>query len=445
MRDSIALVYPFHREESPAEEEKLFPPLSIAYLAGQMKERSLHVSVHDGTFLTPEDLVRNVAGDDPGIVSMYIMITLCRHAASHLRELRELLPDALFIAGGPLPTLYPERFAVDFDVVFCGEGDLTVPRFCDDYCRSGCVPVGLSTLDLTSYPGICTGHGDSIVRVPPVHHPVETIDRLPLPDRSLFDHRRYREFWRRREGHAMTSIMITRGCPFSCDFCSKPVWGNEYRKPSLDRVFAEIDDILSYGYDRIWIADDSFTLDSGYLVAFCERKIDEDLPFTWTCLSRVNGLDAHTVRTMRDAGCVRVYLGLESGDDDTLRLMGKKVTVAEGIRAVGLFRDKGIETAGFFMVGYPGETEESIAETLRLAVDLPLDDISINVPYPLPGSPLFSRVACIDPAADWETANEVSFLYTSEFDEQALRGKILEAREAFRKKRRAMREDQSLL
>ena len=233
----------------------------------------------------------------------------------------------------------------------------------------------------------------------------------------------------------MTSIMVTRGCPYSCDFCSKPVWGNDYRRPSLERVFAEIRDILSYGYDRLWIADDSFTLDLKYLRDFCERKIGKGLSFTWTCLSRVDRLDEEIVGLMKDAGCVRVHLGLESGNDDTLRLMGKRVAVADGIEAVRLFRQAGIETAGFFIVGYPGETEESIDETLALATTLPLDEISINVPFPLPGSPLFSRVASVDTTADWNTANEVSFIYESEFDEAWLRERIERAKERFREKK----------
>lgn len=276
--------------------------------------------------------------------------------------------------------------------------------------------------------------------MPPVHHPVETIETLPLPDRSGFDHRRYQEFWEQTAGCRMTTILITRGCPFSCDFCSKPVWGNEFRKPSLDRVFAEIREILALGYDRLWIADDSFTLDTRYLREFCTRKVRERLPFTWVCLSRVDRLDSAIVGLMREAGCVRVYLGLESGNDETLRLMGKQATVAEGIEAVRLFREAGIETSAFFIVGYLGETEQSVDDTLTLASSLPLDEISINVPFPLPGSPLFSRVGSVDTTVDWDKANDITFIYQSEFDESVLREKIQRAGGLFRERKRERKE-----
>jgi anaerobic magnesium-protoporphyrin IX monomethyl ester cyclase len=441
--EGVALIYPYFLEEQPVEEEKLFPPLSVAYLSSQLKERSVPVSVHDGTFHSPQEVIRNVAQEVPAIVSIYLMITMVQNGSYLLDSLRKLLPDTLFITGGPLPSLYPERFAGAFDIVFRGEGDLTVARFCDEYRNSGCTPADLSALDLSLYPGIYQHRGNRVISAPPVHHSVAVIEALPLPDRSSFDHIRYQEFWERTAGCRMTTIMITRGCPYSCDFCSKPVWGSNFRKPSLDRVFAEIQEILALGYDRLWIADDSFTLDTGYLWEFCERKIRESLSFTWVCLSRVDRLDESIIRLMRDAGCVRVYLGLESGNDETLRLMGKRASVREGIEAVHLFRKVGIETSGFFIVGYPGETQKSIDDTLALASSLQLDEISINVPFPLPGSPLFSRLSSIDTTADWDKANEITFIYQSEFDEAVLREKIKQAMDLFRKRKQKRNEAQS--
>ena len=106
-----------------------------------------------------------------------------------------------------------------------------------------------------------------------MHHPAAILDRLPLPDRTGFDHHRYQEAMEQAVGLKQTSIIVTRGCPFSCDFCSKPVWGDLFRKPPLERVFREIDEILSLGYTGLWIADDCFTLDTDYLSEFCHGMI----------------------------------------------------------------------------------------------------------------------------------------------------------------------------
>jgi anaerobic magnesium-protoporphyrin IX monomethyl ester cyclase len=138
---------------------------------------------------------------------------------------------------------------------------------------------------------------------------------------------------------------------------------------------------------------------------------------------------------MKRAGCIRVYLGLESGSNETLRLMNKRVTVEQGIRAVHLFSQAGIGTAGFFMVGYPGETVESVEKTFALVLSLPLDEAWFTIPLPLPGTPLFARVADLRKWEDWEVSNQVKFVFPSEFDERWLERRINETMEAFWKKK----------
>ncbi len=424
MSGGVALVYPHFREHDPVEKEKLFPPLGIAGLAAQLRERAIPVSVHDCTFLSFNEAVQEIVAQEPRIVGIYTMITMSRHAFEMLRVLRTRIPLCLFLSGGPLPTLYPAQFAGAFDLVLRGECDTSLPLFCSDYLSVCISPADLPALPLGSYPGLYLRTGTSVIENPPVHNPATILGQLPLPDRSGFDHARYRKFWRDEYGYTITSILITRGCPYSCDFCSKPVWGSLFRTPPLDRVFSEIENIRRYGYERLWIADDSFTLDDAFLRGFCERMIRAGVPMEWHCLSRVDNITPGIAELMRQAGCRKVYLGLESGNDETLRMMGKRATVAEGIRAVRIFRDTEIGTCGFFIVGYPGESKESIRQTLGLVSSLPLDEVSVNVPFPLPGSPLFSRVSGLESTADWERANEIRFMYRSEFDEDWLKSEI---------------------
>ncbi len=235
------------------------------------------------------------------------------------------------------------------------------------------------------------------------------------------------------DGSKTTSIITTFGCPFSCDFCSRPVFGNLFRRRNLDSVFDEIGQIRQLGYDSLWIADDNFTLDLEFLQEFCRRIAGRDI--TWSCLSRVTGIDEEITRLMKASGCRRVYLGLETGNQDTLTLMKKRATVEEGKNAVRLFHQAGIEVAAFFIVGYPGETLPSIEDTFRFALELPLDSISFNVPYPLPGSQLFERVSKVDKSKDWNVENEVTFLYESEFDPEWLARRIGETMQAFADKK----------
>lgn len=426
-------MYPYFRSKDPV--EKLFPPLGIAYLASQIEGRGIPVRVVDCTFETFDDVVDGIAGARPAIVGISIMVTMSGNAFDLLAALQERLPATLFVAGGPLPTVYPQMFAGRFDVVFRGESDVTFPDFCRDYLSAGDGPALLKTMKSEDYPGLYAEIDGRVVATPPVHHPAKILDRLPLPDRTGFDHRRYREAMEQTAGLKQTSMIITRGCPFSCDFCSKPVWGDLFRKPPLEKVFREIDAILSLGYTSLWIADDCFTLDTGYLTEFCHGMIRRGRPIGWTCLSRVERLTPGLVDLMKRAGCIRVYLGLESGSNNTLRLMNKRVTVEQGTRAVELFSRAGVGTAGFFMVGYPGETIGHIEATFDLALSLPLDEVSFTVPLPLPGTPLFSRVADLGSWEDWEVSNQVKFVFPSEFDEHWLGRRIDETMAAFRKKK----------
>jgi anaerobic magnesium-protoporphyrin IX monomethyl ester cyclase len=134
-----------------------------------------------------------------------------------------------------------------------------------------------------------------------------------------------------------------------------------------------------------------------------------------------------------------VYLGLESGSPDTLRRMNKQSTLAAGVQAVEQFRAAGIETAAFFIVGYPGDTPADVEATFKFALSLPLDDMSFNVPFPLPGSGLFERVKGIDPAGDWRVENDLTFIYSSEFDPDWLRRGVARTLEEFHRRRKSTR------
>ena len=360
------------------------------------------------------------------------MVSLSRNTFRIVEMVSKRHPDCLLVGGGPMPTLYPERYSEHFDIIFRGEVDLSFPRFCQDYFMQKITRENLAQLPLESYDGLFIRKRKLEFDNPTLHYPEEVIQSFPLPDRGDFDHATYQKVWQEKGGSKTTSIITTFGCPYSCDFCSKPVYGDLFRRRNLDIVFDEIEQIRSLGYDHLWIADDTLTLNFKYLESFCNRISQAGMK--WSCLSRSSGIDEEIAHMMKEADCQRVYLGLETANQATLELMNKKTTVEEGIRAVHQFRNAGIEVAAFFIVGYPGESLSSIEETFQLALNLPLDYISFNVPYPLPGSKLFERVSGLDENRDWNKENEITFIYESEFDEDWLRLRIDETMQAFEEK-----------
>jgi anaerobic magnesium-protoporphyrin IX monomethyl ester cyclase len=427
----VALVYPYFRTRSAT--ELLFPPLGIASLASQLHVLGIETKIFDCTFETFEGIQEKLTSYQPDIVGIYSMVTLSRNTFRIASMVRSDLPGSLLVAGGPLPTLYPERFGAFFDVVFRGESDLSFPRFCKDLPGSKLSGWRLNELPLESYAGLFIQKDGFHIENPTIHHPEKELNSFPLPYRGDFDHAAYQQVWTQQNSPRTTSILITLGCPFSCDFCSRPIFGNLFRRRNLDLVFDEIEQIRHLGYDSLWIADDNFTLDIAYLKEFCRRMTGRKME--WSCLSRVTRIDEDLTRFMKASGCQRVYLGLETGNKDTLALMKKQATLEEGRNAVHLFHEAGIEVAAFFIVGYPQETVSAIEDTFRYALELPLDYISFNVPFPLPGSRLFDRVSQLDKDKDWETENEVTFVFKSEFDPGWLQRRIQQTMQAFAEKK----------
>ena len=430
MNKKVALIYPYFLTDSSI--HILFQPLGIASLASQIKVYDIEVRQFDCTFEEFNNIIDKIILFNPSIIGIYIMTTLSRNAIKILKALKDKLPNELFICGGPLPTLYPNHFSGYFDAVFQGEADCYFPLFCFDFINNDLNTKNFfEFMDLSKYKGIYTEKNGKIMKTESINNDEMTINNLPLPDRRGTDYKKYQEFWSKNYGYQPATIMLTYGCPFNCDFCSKPVFGNLFRKRNLDKVIEEIKDIKILGFDNLWIADDSLTLDNKYLEAFCQKLIQENINIQWSCLSRIKGITESLINLMNKAGCFKIYLGLESGDNKTLKLMKKETTVEQGIRAVSIIKKAGIETVGFFIVGYPGETLDSIEKTFNLALSLELEEIYFTVPYPLPGSELFKRVVGVQTHNDWDLENEVKFLFDTEFDIKYLKRRIDETMDQF--------------
>lgn len=434
----VMLVYPYRYTGAP--HASPFHPLGISQLAALLKDEGIDTAVLDCTFLDSETISGRIRASGARIVGIYAMMTMREGALEIAGEVRRLLPCALLAFGGPLPTLRPRQFLEHSDVVFRGEAVVSFPRFCRDFLagRIRLRANGPRRSRTERYPGLFTKDGAREVAPPPVHSAARHLDGLPLPDRSGYDHRRYQDFWRDREGWAPSLLMTSYGCPHGCEFCSRPVFGRRFRRRTAARVIEEMGQVRALGYDGLRISDDSFLLNRRHAEGICRMMISERLDLSWTCLARVDQIDGEEVRLMKRAGCRKVYFGLESGDDAVLRLMGKRSTVGQAERAVRAFAREGVGTAGYFMVGYPGETMETVERTFAWALSLPLDEISFTIPYPLPGTPLYRRVSGVAEKEDWSYENENHFVYASSFDEALLRRRIAETMEAFGGRRKAV-------
>jgi anaerobic magnesium-protoporphyrin IX monomethyl ester cyclase len=374
--------------------------LGLGYIAAYLKQQGISVKIVDCTFLNQKQALTKIIDSKPKIIGIQVMYSMRKKSL----ELARLLKDhcELLVAGGALPTTQPEVFLSDFDVAVLGEGEQTMLEIINQFENGG----DFSEIKGIAYKNKNTGQ---IIRTSPRGLVVD-IDVLPPPSRGLFDNYSYKKYYSGRFGYKTTAIMTSRGCPFTCDFCSKPVFGNELRSRSATKVVDEIEEAISFGYDRIWFADDCFTLNHERLIGICDEILKRGLRIGWECLSRVDTLDSETACKMKQAGCVRMFFGIESGNDSILKIMKKQITIKQAYNATQICKDKGIKAGAFFMLGYPGENEKTIMETVNFASSLPLDYLSFTLPYPIPGTPLFERLSGKLVSEEWEEPKNIQMI-----------------------------------
>jgi anaerobic magnesium-protoporphyrin IX monomethyl ester cyclase len=418
---TVTLVYPFFQ---PQRDNSIFrfPPLGLGYLASTLRQHGYTVKLVDCTFLNRKQAVEQIKQSKPKILGFYSMFSMKKttmELAKHLRDDCQLL-----VAGGPLPTLNPESFLDAFDVAVVGEGEETIVEL------AGCVEQGLP---LDGVHGLVHRKDGRIVFTGKRGF-IENLDSVPFPSRDLFDNAAYKTYYNKRFGYTTTPVISSRGCPFSCDFCSRPVFGQNLRMRSPENIVAEVDEVDRLGYERVWFADDCFTLDKAQVLRVCDLLLERGLHLGWECLSRVDTMDLQMATSMEKAGCKRVFFGIESGNDQVLELMRKRINVYQARHAVYAAKAAGLEVGAFFIIGYPGENDKSVLDTIRFASKLPLDYLSFTLPYPIPGTPLHDRVKNLDDssAVDWEEPKNWSLirhklLCDSGFSEKKLKFAIYKA------------------
>ena len=429
----VLLIYPYFR---PPRDRSVFrfPPLGISYLASSLIAAGHDVQLLDCTFMDKPEALHIAKTNGIEVVGIYCMVTMLEDCLWFARQLRA--SARLLMVGGPLPTCDPHAFMSDFDVVVRGEGEGTVLEILLAYATGG---------DFSTVPGITLRRETSIddmqhdeILFTPERAFTEDLDSLPFPARHLLPNESYIQFGKKKYGYAITTVMSTRGCPYECEFCSNVIFGGSYRERSARNIVDEIEQALALGYDRISFADDVFTLRQKRVLEVCAEIKKRVLNFYWECLARVDSIDAATYVEMYKAGCRRVYFGIESGDDTILKLMRKKITASEARLAVFAAHQAGLEVGAFFILFYPGETNQTVLTTLRFVTSLPLDYLGLTMPYPLPGTALYERVKP-QIKREWHPGESVFgshvLIYNADFSEAKMWFGIIKGHAQFKIKR----------
>jgi len=252
--------------------------------------------------------------------------------------------------------------------------------------------------------------------VRPPRPPLSDLDRLPFPAWDLLDFQPYRRAWKQAHGYFSVNLAASRGCPYRCNWCAKPIHGSRYRAYSPARVAAEMERLIALcAPDQIWFADDIFALSAAWASEFAECVERRNVRVPFRIQSRCDLMTRRAVEALRRAGCVEVWMGAESGSQRVLDAMDKGIRLSQIEEARGNLRRHGIRACLFLQFGYLGEDWQDIQATIRMVRRLQPDDIGVSVSYPMPNTRFHEIVrGQIGSKANWSDSGELAKMFQSQ-------------------------------
>lgn len=363
-------------------------PLGIFSLAGYLRAHGHPVSIIDAEArgLTHEAVAGMLEASLPRAVGITATTVGFRNAGRLAALLRQRLGDTPLIVGGPHMTAMPVKTMETglFDYGIVKEGEVPLLRLCEFLLRGEGRLGDVPNLVYRERGEIRSNRADgAVARLDDLPHPARDL----CPDLSV-----YKPPVGAFRKQPVASVITSRGCPYRCIFCDNNTFGRTVRFFSAGYVAGEIRTLIRDCKVReIAFLDDTFVLDKARLREIFEILRRERIAFPWTCMTRVNNLDRETLQFMRDNGCWQIRIGIESGDQQVLDFIKKGITLEQVRNVTAWCASLGIRTTGFFMVGHHIDTRETIDETIRFALELPLSDAVVTVNTPIPGTESYEK------------------------------------------------------
>jgi radical SAM superfamily enzyme YgiQ (UPF0313 family) len=399
-----------------------YVPIGTLYAATALRDCGISVAVFDAMLNAPAETFETMLQRlQPKIVVVYeddfnflskMCLTRMREVAWEIaRASREI--GAVVVVHGSDSTDNPALFLANgFDYVLCGEAEDVLASLCRSLLTKAEIPEldGLVMLDRS---GQIVESRQHLAKNP-------AWAQLSFPARDLIDLEQYRSAWVGAHGYFSTNMVASRGCPYRCNWCAKPISGNRFHLREAATVADEMALLKQVGVEHVWFGDDVFALNHHWVKQFAEEITKRDGAIPFKVQSRADLMREDTVLHLKAAGCAEVWMGVESGSQAILDAMDKGITLGTIETARQRLRDAGIRACFFLQFGYPGETWIELQQTIALVRKLRPDDIGISFSYPLPGTVFYERVQTqLGPKRNWTDSDDLCIMfkaaYTTDF------------------------------
>ena len=423
----VLLTHSYHLfyDRKQARKMQPYPPLGTLYAAALLRRHGISVAVFDTMLNDPEDgFASALQRHRPQVVAIYednfnflskMCLTRMREVAFDMLDQAHAAGAVVIANGSDATDRRSEYLARGFDFVLLGEAEWTLLETVKAILAGG--------REMQSIPGLTYRDAQGNAALTARREVMRDLAVLPAPARDLIDIGQYATAWRQAHGALSLNLIASRGCPYRCNWCAKPIYGNSFHVRSPYEVASEMRELKHvHGAEHLWFADDIFALRASWAeeLADAVEQLDAVTPFK--IQTRVDLLTPRTVAALRRAGCVEVWMGAESGSQRILDAMDKDTRVEQIGAARGNLKEHGIRACYFLQFGYPGETWADIQKTCDMVRRTRPDDVGISVSYPLPGTRFYDRVRQeLGAKRNWTDSEDLTMMFRGAYTDQFYR------------------------
>jgi anaerobic magnesium-protoporphyrin IX monomethyl ester cyclase len=415
----VLLTHGYFIHDDPKEQVIMRPyvPLGILYISTYLEQNAVAHEVFDSTFSNKQAQIEFIEHYKPDYIGIYVNLMTKVNVLQVITSIKNnpRLKHIPIILGGPEVRNHADKLLQHgADYIVLGEGEISF------YELINALDKGHDILPIT---GICYLNAVGEIIKTGEREKIKDLDLIGIPNRKKVNLQLYLDAWKQHHGKNAISISTMRGCPYTCKWCSRAVYGLSYRRRSPEHVLEEMIHLQqTYNPDSLWFVDDVFTVSHKWMETFATLVELNGIKLPYECITRADRLNEEVLSLLQRSGCFRVWIGAESGSQKIIDAMDRRVDVEQVRNMIQLAKKFNIETGTFIMLGYPGEDESDIEETIHHLKTSNPDYFTITIAYPIKGTALYEEVEPnFTTQLDWTNSSDREIKFKRTYPERYYR------------------------